>query len=238
MRPRRLRFFSRLIKPGELCFDVGAHVGELTANFVELGGRVVCVEPQPACVEALKAKQAANIVAIVEAALCSEEGTATLYLADLNVASTLSNRFQDVLQNSTISDWFRGRHWDQEISVKTTTLDALIARYGMPSFCKIDVEGFEDKVIGGLSRPIPRLSLEFTSEDLSPLSAALDRLDSLGDYRYNFSNLNHYSFELKLWCNSDYLRTQLQRVSSPVATGDVYAVCTKELAHLGFSPMS
>ena len=33
----------------------------------------------------------------------------------------------------------------------------------MPSFIKIDVEGFEDQVLAGLTRQVPALSFEFTT---------------------------------------------------------------------------
>jgi len=35
--------------------------------------------------------------------------------------------------------------------------------YGLPHFCKIDVEGFEEQALAGLSRPLPVLSFEFIS---------------------------------------------------------------------------
>ena len=46
---------------------------------------------------------------------------------------------------------WEGQVWDQAIEVPCTTLDALIAEYGAPAFAKIDVEGFEDTVLAGLS---------------------------------------------------------------------------------------
>ena len=40
-------FQSRFLGPGELGFDVGAHVGDRAASFRRLGARAVAVEPQP-----------------------------------------------------------------------------------------------------------------------------------------------------------------------------------------------
>ena len=42
-----------------------------------------------------------------------------------------------------------------------TTLDTLVAEYGEPAFCKIDVEGFEVEALKGLSRPLRALSFEY-----------------------------------------------------------------------------
>ena len=42
------RLYARFVQPGDLVFDVGAHVGDRVAAFRRLGARVVAVEPQPA----------------------------------------------------------------------------------------------------------------------------------------------------------------------------------------------
>src|SRR3972149_2335437 len=39
--------YRRFLKPGDLAFDIGAHVGDRVASFRRLGARVVAVEPQP-----------------------------------------------------------------------------------------------------------------------------------------------------------------------------------------------
>ena len=48
------RLYRRFVEPGDLVFDVGAHVGDRVAVFRRLGARVVAVEPQPALVRTLK----------------------------------------------------------------------------------------------------------------------------------------------------------------------------------------
>jgi len=42
------RLYRRFVQPGDLVFDVGAHVGDRIASFRRLGARVVAIEPQRA----------------------------------------------------------------------------------------------------------------------------------------------------------------------------------------------
>ena len=48
-RRKMKKFYSSFIHPDDLTFDAGAHLGNRTRIFLELGARVVAVEPQPAC---------------------------------------------------------------------------------------------------------------------------------------------------------------------------------------------
>ena len=45
------RLYGNFVRPGDLVFDVGAHVGDRVASFRRLGARVIAVEPQEAMVE-------------------------------------------------------------------------------------------------------------------------------------------------------------------------------------------
>ena len=51
-----LRFYSRFIHKGDLCFDVGAHMGNRTEIFLKLGANVIAVEPQEDCINQLREK--------------------------------------------------------------------------------------------------------------------------------------------------------------------------------------
>ena len=104
----------------------------------------------------------------------------------INVAnpttSTASHAFIAVAAGST--RW-AGRTMDRGKSVvPVTTLDALVARHG-PAFIKIDIEGFEEEALAGLSRPIPALSFEFTTIQRDVALAALARCVALGYQRFN-----------------------------------------------------
>src|SRR5258706_12112920 len=43
---------------------------------------------------------------------------------------------------------WEGQHWTRTVEVPVTTLDALIARHGVPRFIKIDVERSEERRVG------------------------------------------------------------------------------------------
>ena len=52
-RKKMIQFYSNFISNGDLCFDVGANIGNRTEVFLELGAKVICVEPQQACLQQL-----------------------------------------------------------------------------------------------------------------------------------------------------------------------------------------
>ena len=58
-------------------------------------------------------------------------------------------------------DSFAAVAWDGETRVDVTTLDCLIERFGLPAFCKIDVEGSQLEVLRGLSRALRVIAFEY-----------------------------------------------------------------------------
>ncbi len=212
------RFYSRFMRQGDLCFDVGAHVGGRTKIFVQLGARVVCVEPQGSCAKRLGKRFAREDVIILQQALAATEGETDLWVCEeATPISTTSARW---MRESR----FAGLHrWTRAERVATTTLDALIARYGMPRFCKIDVEGSEAAVLQGLSRPIPFISFEFARELFDELGKCLDYLCSLGPARYNCSPWESMELLFSQWVTADELQRSLRVHPDSLLCGDIYA---------------
>src|SRR4051794_34568481 len=60
------RLYSQFIRPGDLVFDVGAHVGDRIGAFRRLGASVVAVEPQPALVRTLRLLYGRNRAVTIE----------------------------------------------------------------------------------------------------------------------------------------------------------------------------
>lgn len=174
----------RFVSQGELALDIGSHVGDRIGSFRRLGARVVAVEPQPDCAAAIRAiYRHDDAVHILEAACASKPEKLTFSINTANpTVSTASKAF--VAAADGAKGW-EEQVWDRQISVPATTLDAIIADHGPPAFAKIDVEGFEDAVLAGLSQPIPALSFEFTTIGRDVAYRCLDRLAELGPYLFD-----------------------------------------------------
>jgi FkbM family methyltransferase len=220
MQLRAAQFYGQFLAPGDLAFDIGANVGERTQILCDLGARVVAVEPQASCVAQL-ASRFGDRVEVVEAAVGAVIGEAELLLASYSTLSSLSSEWIDAVQRSGRFSEFS---WPESITVPVTTLDELITRFGMPAFCKIDVEGYELEVVRGLTVAIPALSFEFDVERAEPRLAALAHLDELGMRRFNFSWGESFELAMPRWCDIVEMREFLMGPGHSVATfGDVYA---------------
>jgi FkbM family methyltransferase len=223
-RLQRRRFYRAFVRSGDLVFDVGANLGNRTTVFLTCGARVVAFEPQPLCVAALEARFGSDpSFHLVPMALGRESGSATIYVSYEHTLSTLS---ADWLSAVSESGRFGDTRWDSEEEVEVTTLDAAIAEFGEPAFVKIDVEGYESEVLSGLSRRLKAGSIEFAAESLDATSCCLDKLESLGNYGYQFALGERPRLELPGWVRAEELKSALRaaRTGDPLAWGDVYFV--------------
>jgi len=217
------RLYAPFVPKGGLAFDIGAHVGDRTACFRRLGARVVAVDPQPACQRALRLLHGRDpCVTLVDAAMDAAPGRATMRLNTANpTVSTLSGDF--VKAASGARGWL-DQVWDHETMVTVTTLDALVAAHGRPDFVKIDVEGLEDRVLAGLSTPLPALSFEFTTLDRGPALRALTRLVALGRWRVSLTLGDEVHALHGGWTDPSTMADIISALSDDANSGDVYAV--------------
>jgi FkbM family methyltransferase len=214
------QFYRGFIHPGDICFDVGANLGNRTQVFLELGARVIAIEPQESCRRILERRfnRKPNFL-LIGAALGQNEGVAELSIANESTISSMSRKW---IAAVTASGRFSSYQWPNTVTVPVTTLDAVIAQYGVPSFVKIDVEGFELEVLRGLRQPVGTLSFEFIPEMLVSVEECLRHLSSLGAIECNYSLCESMMLERPQWLNTADLMAALLSLPDTSVFGDVY----------------
>ncbi len=214
---RQLRHYRAFIEPGDLVFDLGANVGERAETFRRLGARVIAVDPQPSSVAALEARFSDHPqVTVVGKAVAAAPGTYTLRVDENTTLSTMSPEWIEAVKGS-------GRfevEWRESVEVEGTTLDALIEEFGLPQFCKIDVEGYEPEVLAGLSRPLPSASFEFAAEAIERIIPCVERFASLGPCEFAVA----YGEEMipGRWEPAPRIIPRLRAFADELTWGDIY----------------
>jgi FkbM family methyltransferase len=216
------RFYAQFMRPGDLCFDIGAHVGNRLWVWTQVGARVVGVEPQPLCLQLLQRWYGRHPqVTLVGEAVGAVVGQQQLFISERNpTVTTLSKSWIEAVQKVPS---FASVQWEQAVTVKVTTLDDLITRYGEPVFCKIDVEGYELEVLRGLSRPLPALSFEYIPATKTMAVACIERLQKLGDYEFNWSVGEQHRWQAPQWVDSHTITDWLNGLPLQTNSGDIYA---------------
>lgn len=122
----------KLLKPGDLVYDIGANIGLHTIFVHALGAKVFAFEPNPELIPNLR-RTFKNLPSaqLFEVALSDQAGTATLFVPNDHDMASLGN--------------WRGYSERRECSM--TTLDAL--DLPKPDIIKCDVEGAELRVFRG-----------------------------------------------------------------------------------------
>jgi len=215
-----VRFYSKFIKKGNLCLDIGAHKGNKTEIFLRIGAKVVAVEPQKECIDYLKQKfRNETRLILIQKGLSDKEEEIILHICEK--ATTIST-FSDKWKTGRFSSY----KWNKSIVVPVTTLDSLIKKFGLPDFCKIDVEGYEFKVLKGLSQPIPYISFEFTREFFNDAKSCINYLITLGYVKFNCSIRENHCLLFQPWVSSDEIYQKLDLIDDPLLWGDIYAKFT------------
>ncbi len=220
--PAMDRLYRQFVQPGDLVFDIGAHVGDRIASFRRLGARVVAIEPQPALVKTLRLFYGRDQNVTIEAAAVGRQpGTIALSVnLDNPTVSTVST---DFMAAAAAAPGWEGQIWSKRIRVPLTTLDELVARHGTPVFIKIDVEGFEAEALAGLGQPVQALSFEFTLIQRDIASACIERCGALGYARFNATLGESQRFEHSNWTEAKTIARWLDELPPAANSGDVYA---------------
>ncbi|BAT60499.1 hypothetical protein GJW-30_1_03043 [Variibacter gotjawalensis] len=217
--------YGAFLKPGDLAFDIGSHVGDRVAVFRALGARVVALEPQPPLARALRLLYRHDEgVTLVRKAVGRAEGEVTLMV---NVDNpTVTTASEDFVRAADGAAGWEGQAWSSEVVVPMTTLDALIAAHGDPDFIKIDVEGFEAEALAGLSRPVPALSFEFTTIQRDVAADCIRRCVMLGYVQFNAALGESQLMTFGDWVSAEAIAQWLAQLPIEANSGDIYARLT------------
>jgi|TARA_B110000902_G_scaffold193433_1_gene219193 FkbM family methyltransferase len=159
------REYKKLQLNGNLCLDIGAHVGIWTKRLSRDFSQVICFEPLQKHIECHKKN-------------CENLSNVTLYacaLSDVETNSVMSTRDFNSGMSSLLNKKFKDK---DEVIVKTKTLDS----FNLPKvdFMKIDVEGYEAQVLSGAKETItkwkPKIYIEIWEKNVDIISKILDEM--------------------------------------------------------------
>jgi len=215
-------FYRQFVGPGDLCFDVGAHVGNRLRALAGLGARVVALEPHPVFLGLLQRWYGdwPGVIVVGQAVGARPGGRDLMLSRRAPTVSTLSPEWAARVANTP---GFASVRWESTVRVPVTTLDRLIAQHGLPRFCKLDVEGSELEALQGLSVPLPALSFEVIPAAVELGLSCLDRLTSLGDYEFNRTVGESTRWLSPVWLSAGAMAAELLALTPESRSGDVYA---------------
>jgi FkbM family methyltransferase len=215
--------YARFVKADGLVFDIGSHVGDRIAAFRRLGARVIACEPNPSLVPTLRRLYGHDDKVTLEpVAVGASPGEIEMRINTDN--PTVSTASADFVKASQGAAGWEGQNWDRSVTVPITTLDALIARHGLPAFIKIDVEGFEAEALAGLTQPVPALSFEFTTIQRDVARTCVARCQTLKYVRYNAALGESQALVHDEWQDAESIVRWLDGLPMEANSGDVYAV--------------
>lgn len=217
-----MRIYQEIIKPDHLCFDIGANIGNKSNLMLSLGANVIAFEPQTQCYDNLISRfYGVQNISIEKVALSDYKGVSNIFISNAHTISSMSSEFIEEVKKSRFASY----NWNGQEEVDTDMLDNMIAKYGVPNFIKIDVEGYEYEVLKGLSNPdsVNLISIEFTPELKHNTKKCMDYLVSIGcELEFNYSDGESGVFTYDNWLDFDSMWNILSKDESRYTFGDVY----------------
>jgi len=129
---------DKLLKGGDLLFDIGAWVGPLTLWEASRGVKVIAVEPDPIAFELLRRNVIINgfenLVTFVHKAVTNGESDKVI----LNFRGSGGDAWSSIIPREDLPG---------SVEVETITIPEMFKIYGHPKVIKMDIEGGESLVI-------------------------------------------------------------------------------------------
>lgn len=157
-----------------LIYDIGAHAGDDTSVYLQLGYKVISVEANPHLVEKMYQRFEYEIksgkLVLLNIALSSTEDEVVFYINDDDTKSSLFHKAE------------------KSITLHSKPLHLLFEEFGVPFYCKIDIEGSDLMALQSLAQFRPKyISVEISGKSLKELKndrnnlfLSLEKLYELG----------------------------------------------------------
>ena len=175
-----------------LIFDVGMHIGQDTDYYLSKGYHVVGIEADPFLCEQAKEKYKSYLetkqLQLVNCAVFTEDDKeVAFHIGENSLMSSLTPKYVTKL----------GTVISSVISVKTQTLASLMKTYGVPYYCKIDIEGYDRFAVESLLELPLYISVEsecVAEGEILPDEEILASLNALSKAGYQkFKLVDQYS---------------------------------------------
>jgi FkbM family methyltransferase len=133
-----------MIQP-RLIYDIGAHQGDDTAWYLQLGYQVIAVEANPALAKELENKYDGAIrdkkLRVLNVAIAAKDNeTIPFFISRYHGRSSTIKHLAE--RDGSVA---------QTIEIATARLSSLFEKYGTPHYCKIDIEGNDAIAINSLA---------------------------------------------------------------------------------------
>jgi FkbM family methyltransferase len=169
----------------KLIYDVGAHKGEDTEFYLKKGFQVVAIEAVPEFCVLLEQRFAKSLrdgqLKILNIAVSQRAGSTDFYINE-NISIWGTANLDWVERNKSL-----GAGQTRKISVETRPLVDVFNEYGVPRYCKIDIEGNDVDALRSLvsSNDLPPyISIESEKRDWGRLMNEFLAFRELGYSRY------------------------------------------------------
>jgi FkbM family methyltransferase len=170
-----------------LAFDIGANIGGFSFTLSEKFQKVIAFEPLPEQFQmAMETCKNKNNIVFENIGLSDRSGS---LLINVYHAWTLLPSAK-VIEHDRALDYIN----HNDVEVKFETLDAMVIKHGVPSFIKLDVDGYELKVINGgkefFNNNRPPVHMELSALSAKVGDAAEAPLKAMYDLGYKAHSLD------------------------------------------------
>jgi FkbM family methyltransferase len=202
-------FYSDFVGPADLAFVFGDQTGQMSHLLDQMSVKTICIQPFSKVFKHLSTQ------------FSSESG---VILVNEDVGAFPVEFYHNGIYEKHILPFSSNLTANEtQEYVIITTLDELIDRFGLPTFCYVSGEGFEAELLKGLNRPVNTIAFTFYAYSSEKTTEILRRILFLGDYEFNWKKMEEPEFLSKHWLSAKELHQHLSGYGKKIYTGEIFA---------------